>query len=141
MPEGEVEVTVAAAEKNQQVAKVIASLSALEKESPKVLSFKTADGIQLVRMADVIYVDVSETELLIYTTKDLLVTKGTLTQLLARMKNENVVQVSKHAAVNIAHLERLENSFFGSMLAKLSQGNQTMVSRRYVKKLTEQLGL
>nr|WP_282570657.1 LytTR family DNA-binding domain-containing protein [Fructobacillus parabroussonetiae] len=90
----------------------------MEKESPKVLSFKTADGIQLVRMADVIYVDVSKTELLIYTTKDLLVTKGTLTQLLARMKNGNFVQVSKHAAVNIAHLERLENSFSGSMLAR-----------------------
>ncbi|MFC4761358.1 LytTR family DNA-binding domain-containing protein [Fructobacillus durionis] len=141
MPDGEVEVTVAAAEKNQQVARVINALSELEKSSPEVLSFKTEEGIQLIKIKDIIYIDVSENDLLIYTKQELMVTKGRLSKVLERIKNTNFVQVSKHAAVNINHLDRLENSFSGSMLAKLSQGNETMVSRRYVKKLIEHLGV
>ena len=142
IPNGQVEVTVAATEKNQQVAKVIASLSALEESAPEVLSLKTADGLQLVKIKDIIYVDVSDSGLLIYTAKETqpIQSKDRLATFLDRLKNPNFVQVSKHAAVNMNHLERLENSFSGSMLAKLENDNQTMVSRRYDKKLIEQLG-
>lgn len=141
IPDGEVEVTVSASEKNQQVARVIATLSDLEIVGPDVLSLKTEDGIQLVKVADIILADVSEGNLLIYTIKGLIVTKWTLASFIKRIKNRNFVQVSKHATININFLDRLENSFSGSMLAKLSQGNQTMVSRRYVKNLTDQLGM
>lgn len=141
IPDGEVEVTVSASEKNQKVARVIATLSDLEIVGPDVLSLKTEDGIQLVKVADIILVDVSEGNLLIYTIKELIVTKWTLASFIKRIKNRNFVQVSKHATININFLDRLENSFSGSMLAKLSQGNQTMVSRRYVKNLTDQLGM
>nr|WP_238480097.1 LytTR family DNA-binding domain-containing protein [Fructobacillus papyriferae] len=113
----------------------------MEESRPEVLSLKTEEGIQLVKIKDIIYIDVSETNLLIYSQNELLVTKGRLVKFMERLKNPDFVQVSKHAVVNINHLARLENSFSGSMLAKMSRGNQTMVSRRYVKKLTDRLGL
>nr|WP_276057308.1 LytTR family DNA-binding domain-containing protein [Fructobacillus sp. CRL 2054] len=114
----------------------------MEESAPEVLSLKTADGLQLVKIKDIIYVDVSDSGLLIYTAKETqpIQSKDRLATFLDRLKNPNFVQVSKHAAVNMNHLERLENSFSGSMLAKLENDNQTMVSRRYVKKLIEQLG-
>ncbi|MDF7637728.1 LytTR family DNA-binding domain-containing protein [Leuconostocaceae bacterium ESL0958] len=141
LPENELEVHIAAAEKNQQVEKVLAALATLETTSPTVLSLKTDTGIQIIKIDDIIYVDVQANDLLLYTTQETLRTKERLTNFLHRLKSPDFVQVSKHAAVNMKHLKLLENSFSGSMVAKLSQEQQTVVSRRYVKDLMNCLGL
>jgi DNA-binding LytR/AlgR family response regulator len=58
-----------------------------------------------------------------------------------RLASPDFVQVSKHAIVNLNHLLSLEDSFSGSMTAKLSEHTKTSVSRKYVQLLAQRLGL
>ena len=58
-----------------------------------------------------------------------------------RLNNPDFVQVSKHGLINIQHLEALEASFSGNMLAILTGKRKVDVSRRYLKNLEKRLGL
>ncbi|MCB6443015.1 LytTR family DNA-binding domain-containing protein, partial [Streptococcus salivarius] len=68
-------------------------------------------------------------------------TTETLTRFQQRINSSNFIQVSRHAVINIDHLESLSDSFSGNMTAKLTNQIKTEVSRRYVKLLMEYLGI
>ena len=46
-----------------------------------------------------------------------------------------------HSVINIDHLESLSDSFSGNMMAKMTRGLKSSVSRKYVKSLMDYLGL
>ncbi|MFR8938034.1 MAG: LytTR family transcriptional regulator DNA-binding domain-containing protein, partial [Streptococcus sp.] len=47
----------------------------------------------------------------------------------------------RHAVMNIDHLESLSDSFSGNMMAKMTGGVKSSVSRKYVKSLMDYLGV
>lgn len=94
----------------------------------------------MLHVADLILVDVDGSTLILETTQGRLLTNDRLYKFRNRLANPDFVQVSKHALININHLQALENSFSGNMLAILTGKIKADVSRRYLSEL-ENLGL
>ena len=67
--------------------------------------------------------------------------KETLTKLSASHQSSKFLQISRHAVMNIDHLESLSDSFSGNMMAKMTGGVKSSVSRKYVKSLMDYLGV
>ncbi|MCI1891482.1 MAG: LytTR family transcriptional regulator DNA-binding domain-containing protein [Schleiferilactobacillus harbinensis] len=134
-------VTVEAAKQDQNVQALMAYIDRYGANQLGIVPVKTDDRIQMVRIEDIIMADVQDTALLIYTTGGVLTTRERLTHFAERLASPDFVQVSKHAMVNLNHLLSLEDSFSGSMTAKLSDNNKTSVSRKYVQLLAQRLGL
>lgn len=94
----------------------------------------------MLHVADLILVDVDGSTLILETTQGRLLTNDRLYKFRNRLANPDFVQVSKHALININHLQALENSFSGNMLAILTGKIKADVSQRYLSEL-ENLGL
>ena len=58
-----------------------------------------------------------------------------------RINRRSFLQISRHAVMNIDHLESLSDSFSGNMMAKMTGGVKSSVSRKYVKSLMDYLGV
>lgn len=129
------------ASRDAQVQAVLAYLSQFGQVSPDIVPVKTADRIQMLRVGELIAVEVEGSDLRLHTQKGTLVTTDRLYKFQARLNNPDLVQVSKQTLLNIAHLNYLEASFSGNMTAFLSQGVKVTVSRRYLKALEQKLGL
>ena len=106
-----------------------------------VLPIKSDDKLVMLKIEDIILADISQTTLMIYSTEGVYTTTETLTRFQNRLNSRNFIQVSRHAVINIDHLESLSDSFSGNMTAKLTNQLKTDVSRRYVKLLMDYLGI
>ncbi|WP_143463084.1 LytTR family DNA-binding domain-containing protein [Levilactobacillus enshiensis] len=134
-------VVVQAAENSATVAAILAYLDKYQAPHTGIIPVKTPDRLVMVKTAAIILADVQHETLLLYTTTETVTTHETLRHLLQRLGDDNFVQVSKHGALNLDHLQSLEDSFSGNMTAILTNKVKTAVSRKYVKALMTQLGL
>ena len=80
-------------------------------------------------------------QLTIYTIDKTFTIRDTLINFQHRINRRNFLQISRHAVMNIDHLESLSDSFSGNMMAKLTRGVKSSVSRKYVKSLMDYLGV
>ena len=106
-----------------------------------VLPIKSDDKLVMLKTEDIILADINQTTLMIYSTEGVYATTEALTRFQNRLNSRNFIQVSRHAVINIDHLESLSDSFSGNMAAKLTNNIKTEVSRRYVKLLMDYLGI
>ena len=141
LPKEAIEVLVRSGKYDQAVQDVLDYLAKFEQDRVEILPVKTAVRTELLRVSDLILVDVDGTSLILETTKGRLITTERLYKFRERLSNPDFVQVSKHALININHLKSLENSFSGNMLAMLTNDVTTNVSRRYLSALEKALGL
>ncbi|MEY8701271.1 LytTR family DNA-binding domain-containing protein [Streptococcus ferus] len=141
LTDGEIEVLVKSQTLNRPTQQFLDYLNQYQQETQTVLPVKTKDRIEMIRTEDLILVDVEGANLLLDTTKGRLVTSERLYKFMERLGNPDFIQVSRHAVININHLEALENSFSGNMLAILTDRIKTDVSRRYLSHLEKRLGL
>lgn len=141
LPKEAIEVLVRSGKYDQAVQDVLDYLAKFEQGRVEILPVKTAVRTELLRLSDLILVDVDGTSLILETTNGRLITTDRLYKFRERLVNPDFVQVSKHALININHLKSLENSFSGNMLAMLTNDVTTNVSRRYLSDLEKALGL
>ena len=102
---------------------------------------KTDDHLIMVKIDDIILAEIDKNQLTIYTTEKTFTIRDTLTNFQHRINRHNFLQISRHAVMNIDHLESLSDSFSGNMMAKLTRGVKSSVSRKYVKSLMDYLGV
>ena len=141
LPKEAIEVLVRSGKYDQAVQYVLDYLARFNQEKTEVLPVKTAMRTELLRVSDLILIDVDGSSLILETRHGRLVTNDRLYKFRARLNNPDFVQVSKHAVLNINHLKALESSFSGNMLALLTNDVKTDVSRRYLSDLEKALGL
>ncbi|MGT2907705.1 LytTR family DNA-binding domain-containing protein [Streptococcus dentiloxodontae] len=137
----EIEVLVRSQSLTSSVQRFLDYVAAYETEAPAIIPIKTADRIEMLKIADLIYVDVDGTNLILETFKGRYLIIERLYKFKERLNNPDFVQVSKQSLLNINHLEALEASFSGNMLALLTGQRKLHVSRRYLKNLEQRLGL
>lgn len=137
----EVEVLVRGRRDNALVEQVLAYIADFKPVKIDYIPLKTADRIVMVDIKDIIMVDVEGSKLHLVTTKGNHIITERLYKFKEKVRRGDFVQISKHALVNINHLDYLEDSFSGNMTAFLSQGHKTTVSRKYLKDLLNFLGL
>lgn len=124
-----------------EVETVIAILEQFQSGQKEVIALKTQDRVQLLKVKDLITVEVDGNDLVITTVKGVLRTQGRLYRLKEQLAHPDIIQVSKYCLININHLDYLENSFSGNMMAFLTGNVKTSVSRRFLKDLEKRLGI
>lgn len=92
-------------------------------------------------MDDIILVDVQKNTLSIETLTAKYLIQERLYKFIQKLPKDIFVQVSKYAVINLDYLLSLEDSFAGSMTAKMEKSLRTSVSRKYLSDLEEHLGL
>ncbi|MGT2949422.1 LytTR family DNA-binding domain-containing protein [Streptococcus devriesei] len=134
-------VLVRAAEKTDDIQRLLDYIDNYQLPASSAIPIKSMDKIIMLKLSEIILADVSQTTLKIYTLKGVYTTTETLVHFLNRLNKSSFIQISKHALINLDHLESLSDSFSGNMMAKLSNNIKSSVSRKYVKLLMAQLGL
>lgn len=139
--ETELLVTIAKNQYDKEVMDLIACLETFGQKGSSILPIKTDDRVILLALTDVILVDVESDYLLIETCQGQYRVRERLYRFKEKLPATDFVQVSRQSIININHLKSLEASFSGNLLAHLSRGLKTSVSRRYVKDLERTLGI
>ena len=141
LDEGEINVLVRSYSLESSTQQFLDYLSSYQIEAPAILPIKTHDRIEMLKVADLVLVDVDDRTLILETIKGRFLLTERLYKFKERLNNPDFVQVSKHGLININHLEALEDSFSGNMLAILTGKRKADVCRRYLKNLEKRLGL
>ena len=136
----EIRVEVKSAEQDSTINKLLAYISKFDKQERSLLPIKTSDRIVTIKMNTLIKIEVQATSLTYYTTAEVVKTTGRLYQVF-EVLNDNFVQVSRHAVINLNYLESIENGFAGNMIVRLANNLKTDVSRKYLLELERKLGL
>ncbi|MCS4485869.1 LytTR family DNA-binding domain-containing protein [Staphylococcus americanisciuri] len=105
------------------------------------LGVKTSQGVYLITKTEIIFAEIFDKQLTIVTTEATYTTRMTLYNLQQALPEYQFVQISKSSIVNIEHITKVAPSFSGNLYATLSNHQQVTISRRYVKKLTQSLGI
>ena len=107
----------------------------------KRITIKQDDGYALLDTDRIIYCEVYQKKLTIYTDKEKLMIRKPLKEILESLTSKDFIQISKSAVVNIYKINRLEIAFSGNYYAFLTNGLKVTVSRRFVERLKERLGI
>ena len=134
-------ILIHAAQLTDQAREVMDYLEQFSTVNQVVIPIRTDDQLVMVKIEEIIMTDIDKNVLTIYTVDGLYMTKETLINFQNRVNRRNFLQISRHAIINIDHLESLSDSFSGNMMAKLTRGIKSSVSRKYVKSLMDYLGL
>lgn len=134
-------ILIQAAQLTDQARELMDYLEQFSTVNQVVIPIRTDDQLVMVKIEEIIMADIDKNVLTIYTVDGLYMTKETLINFQNRVNRRNFLQISRHAIINIDHLESLSDSFSGNMMAKLTRGIKSSVSRKYVKSLMDYLGL
>ncbi|MCH4009422.1 LytTR family DNA-binding domain-containing protein [Companilactobacillus sp.] len=140
LSEGQIEVTVSAKQLSDDVQKLVNSISDLDNHFG-VVPLSINDKVIMVPTEEIIAIEVYENELTVYTITDNYQLKGKLKTMLQRLTNDDFLQISKNAIINLNYLLSLEASFSGNMTAFLKNNLKMTVSRKYLSELKENLGM
>lgn len=113
----------------------------LEAFQEEQLIIKVNEEFVLLDKTDIIYLEVFNKIMTLYTTKDSYSFRKSLIALKEELPSEHFLQVSKSALVNTKAIQKLEVAFSGSLYAYLSNGQRITVSRRFVDQLKQHLGI
>lgn len=138
----EMKVVIHAPEHNEMVESFMRHLALFHQIHQKnILSIKTKEGIEILQQDDIEYLEVFKDVVIIYTIKGVYETRIRLYQLLEKLPTDKFLQISKSTAMNIDHLERLENYFSGGLLAITKNGRKIPITRLFVQKIKKTLNI
>lgn len=90
---------------------------------------------------DIYYCETVDNRVFLYTTREVYETKLKLYELETELGEEHFFRVSKSAIVNLTRIKSLTPAFSGRLEATLANGEKLMISRQYVGRLKECLGI
>lgn len=105
------------------------------------LVIRSEDGVIIIKKMDIVSAAIYDKTLTIYTKEDEIKTSKTLSALMKELDSKTFLQVSKSEMLNIHMIKRVEPSFSGNLVARMTYGDKVIISRRYVSKLKERLGI
>lgn len=136
----EIQVSVESANLSADVQKIINTLESLDNHFD-VVPLSIDDKVVMVPMDSIIAIEVYESQLTVYTVEQNYQLRGKLKTMLQRLGNGDFIQVSKNSIINLNHLNSLEASFSGNMMAFLDDELKITVSRKYLSDLKASLGM
>lgn len=120
---------------------VIEILEKLKNEKSQKLLGKKNDKIYFLNPNDIICFYSNEQKIFADTDEGNFEIKMKLYEIEEELKKMSFVRCSKFAIVNIEKINNIELSFGGSLIINLVNGRRETISRRYVKKVKEYLGM
>ena len=95
LPPDQIELTLAAQRETPAVRQLMDYLARYQSMPPEILPVRSNDQVQLIKVKEIILIDVSNTDLLITTVHREVTTKGRLNALLTKLKQPDFIQISK----------------------------------------------
>ncbi|MBP5520395.1 MAG: LytTR family transcriptional regulator DNA-binding domain-containing protein [Treponema sp.] len=105
------------------------------------MNFYKDNKIILVEKKDILYFESVEEKVFAYTNEDVFQTKLKLYEVAQVMNSKNFFRANKSVIVNVNKIKSLLPAFGGRFEAILKNGYRVIISRNYVPKLKELLGL
>lgn len=136
----EIQVSIESANLSSDVQKIINTLESLDNHFD-VVPLSIDDKVVMVPQDSIIAIEVYESQLTVYTVEQNYQLRGKLKTMLQRLSNGDFIQVSKNSVINLNHLNSLEASFSGNMMAFLDHELKITVSRKYLSDLKASLGM
>ncbi|MCZ9310808.1 LytTR family DNA-binding domain-containing protein [Weissella koreensis] len=136
----ELYVTVKAASLSSEAIELLNHLEQW-KQPADVLPVTVEERVIMVPLTNLIAIEVYGSELTLYTTNGIYQQRGILKNMLERLGSTNFMQITKGSIINLDHLNSLEASFSGSMIASLTGDLKLNVSRKYLPLLRKKLGM
>jgi DNA-binding LytR/AlgR family response regulator len=115
-------------------------LNQLKNGSSK-MNFSKDNNIILVEKKDILFFESVDDKVFAYTLEDALETKFKLYELEEILPSKNFFRANKAVIVNVNKIKSLSPAFGGRFEAILKNGYRVIISRNYVPKLKELLGL
>lgn len=129
------------ANKSQDLFEVLSHLEKLNVYQEDTLALKTDDEIIFLQKNEVIFAEVMQKKLSVYTKNEVFTTTKTLSSLIDALPSDMFLQVTKSSVLNIKAIKKVEPSFSGNLIANLRNNQKVSISRRYVGRLKNKLGI
>ena len=134
----ETKVIIVTNKMDQQVQSLMKRIS---QEQPQVLAGFRGDSVALLQPEEVIRIYATSGKVYAATALGEYTLRLRLYELEERLDHAGFVRISNSEIVNLRKVKGFDLSFSGTISVKLSDGTSTFVSRRYVSKIKNCLGL
>ena len=113
----------------------------LSDESSSIIAGFKDDTAELLEHNDIFRIYASNGKVYAETANDTLTLRLCLYEAEQRLDNQIFVRISNSEIINLKKVTNFDLSFVGTICVKLSNGTVTYVSRRYVAKIKQILGI
>lgn len=120
---------------------VNALLNRLSDPAPQILSGSRDNKIEVIEQADLIRIYASAGKVFAVTHKGEYALRLRLYEIEERLPAQQFVRISNSEIINLKKVNSFDLSLTGTICVKLENGTITYVSRRYISKLKEILGI
>ncbi|MDK6234107.1 LytTR family DNA-binding domain-containing protein [Aerococcus sanguinicola] len=111
------------------------------KHQPDRLTIKTQDTYQVLAIRDILYAEINQGELSIWTKAKTYPCRLSLKKLESLLPKNDYLRASRYSLVRLDAIQSLELAFSGNMYAQLSNHKKILISRRFLHQFKERLGL
>lgn len=120
---------------------VNAVLRKLSDDVPQIISGSRDEKVEVLEQTDLVRIYANAGKVFAVTEKGEYVLRLRLYELEARLDAKSFVRISNSEIINLKKVNHFDLSFTGTICVKLSNGEVTYVSRRYVSKIKKILGI
>ncbi len=116
-------------------------VSKMTERSPKVLSGFRGDTLEILEQSDIVRLYAAAGKVYATTDNGEYTLRLRLYELEERLSKDRFVRISNSEIINLRKVKNFDLSFTGTICVTLSDGAITYVSRRYVKRIKQVLGI
>lgn len=113
----------------------------LSEEEPQIITGIREDRVEVLEQADLIRIYANGGKVFAVTESGEYILRSRLYEWEARLDKSSFVRISHSEIINLKKIKHFDLSISGTICVKLSNGTVTYVSRRYVAKLKQILGV
>lgn len=113
----------------------------LSEESPQIIAGTKDDMLEILDQTNIFRVYASDKKVFAVTNNGEYVLRLRLYELEQRLDKNNFLRISNSEIINIKKVKSFDLSFTGTICVLLLNGTVTYVSRRYVSKIKQLLGI
>ncbi|HCW03451.1 MAG TPA: histidine kinase [Clostridium sp.] len=133
----EVEIVIKCDKVTEEIEKLISMLRSSEEKITGLIEGET----YLIDPSDIYYFESVDKKTFMYTETEVLETPLRLYELEEKLVNQDFFRASKSTIINTSKIQRLSPRLNGKLDVRLENGEKLVVSRQYVGRLKEILGL
>ena len=126
---------------NKMTDEVSGVLKKLSSEAPPVIAGFRGDTLEILEQPDIFRVFASAGKVIAETPRGEFLLRQRLYELEERLDKSAFVRISNSEIINLKKVRGFDLSFTGTICVTLSNGTVTYVSRRYVTKIKQVLGI
>lgn len=113
----------------------------LSEDSPRILSGFRDDTLEVLEQSDIFRLYASAGKIFAVTSRGEYTLRLRLYELEERLDKNCFVRISNSEIINLKKVKNFDLSFTGTICVSMSDGTVTYVSRRYVSKIKQILGI